>query len=758
MEHEVGIVEQRARRLADPDTAVLVGGLTISVLLSIWLTWGIWAPGMAAGDDTAAHVVRADYALQHFFTAGSLDGWQSSFGLGYQQFLFIGPGFTILVSLIQLLSFGALSPLDATKVATVISFALVPLALAFLAWAFGLGRRAAGIAAVLGVAVSSVYGGAGLNAIFGSGLLPNHLGSALLLMAFGGLVLVARRPSVRRIVFTAAASAALVATHPIAAIILTFLAAALVGALGTEWLTRHAGAIGNRLRPWLDRVAPEPGRTADVSAADVGAADVGARDVGAIDVGAATRSAPSGSNVARANGEGALERTPSMRSLLGEPVGRLAAMAAAGVLSIGMAGFVLVPLLAHGDLRGENSAWPDVAIGTRLVEIWRGEFLYRPWVALIVVVGFAFVLLLALGRRRGALTLVLTPVFYLVLARAFVSVTPDNIVAIQLTNRSIANIGLIALLPVAALLATPRRFATRVALATGSHPRPGNPLLLVANAAIPLGLALAVVLLPSGLDRHRATTVSPTAPLDAMATELAARVPVGARFATQRLPAQERALTGMSHPDLWLAWATGANTLNIYNLESSVVFEPVYEAEHLNDRPPQEVAERLARLGVSHLAVIDAGDIPGVMESPWFRAVWRDGSMAILEVQPKTGQPAPGDLVSADDPIGATLTDGDPQHLVIATSATVPTTATIAVGWSPKWRVAVNGTPVTASPTADKLMQVPVPAGPATITLDYAIDGADIVGRALTVLSLAIAIAALVIDGRRRREASIDPV
>ena len=135
----------------------------------------------------------------------------------------------------------------------------MPLSLAFLAWAFGLGRRAAGVAAVLGVAVSSVYGGAGLNAIFGSGLLPNHLGDALLLVAFGGVVLVARRPSTRRIVFTAAAAAALVATHPIAAIILGFLSAALVVAAGIEWLTVHGGALGDRVRPWVDRVAPAPG-------------------------------------------------------------------------------------------------------------------------------------------------------------------------------------------------------------------------------------------------------------------------------------------------------------------------------------------------------------------------------------------------------------------------------------------------------------------------------------------------------------------
>lgn len=715
----------RARRQVwrpDADTLVLGIGLAVSVLVSVWLTWGIWGTGVPAGDDTAAHVVRAEYAMEHFFSAGSLDGWQSSFGLGYQQFLFIGPGFSLLVATIEALTLGTMSALTATKVATVISFALVPLSVAFLAWAFGLGRRAAGVAAVLALAVSSAYGGAGLASVFGSGLLPNLLGSALLGFAFGGVVLVVRRPSVRRIVFAAAMAAALVATHPIAAIVLGFLSTALVLAAGTEWFAWNAAALGRRLAPWLDRVAPTPG---------------------------AAR-APTDPTAPTDRTEPAEPTGRWLLAVLAEPARRLVALAVAGTLAIGMAGFVLVPLLAHGALRGENSAWSDVPLGPRLVGIWRGEFLYRPWVALLVAVGFVFVGLLALGRRRGALTLVLTPVLYLVLARAFITLTPDNIVAIQLTNRSIANVGLLAMLPLATLVAVPRGFATRVALATGAHPRPANPATRAGDALVPVVLALLVVLVPSGLDRDKATVVTPTPSLDAMADQLRTLVPEGARFATQRLPARERALTGMSHPDLWLAWATGANTLNIYNLESSVVFEPVYEAEHLTDRPPEEVAARLSRLGVSHLALLDRAEATDLTRSPAFSTVWNDGSMAILEVLPGAGQPSPADLLTAPVPAEAALVRADPQHLVIEAATVQPTTATVAVAWSPKWRAAVNGTPVPTGATVDKLLQISLPGGPARVTLDYGLDGADLAGRALTAAALAIAIVALVGDRRRR--------
>ena len=727
MDEQVGAA--RRTRHVDGDTLTLWLGAATSVGLSIWLTWGIWAAGLPAGDDTAAHVVRADYAMEHFFTAGTLDGWQSSFGLGYQEFLFIGPGFSLLVATIQLLSFGTLSALTATKLATVIAFALVPLSVAFVAWAFGLGRRAAGVAAVLALAVSSAYGGSGLYAIFGSGLLPNHLGSALLGFAFGGVVLLVRRPSPRRIVFTAAAAAALVATHPIAAIILGFLAAGLILASGTEWFAWHAAAIGTRLRPWLDRVAP---------------------------MGTTTLEAPAPARDRTPGGATEPERF-SVHRLLAPPARRLVALGAAGALAIGMAGFVLVPLLAHGDLRGENSAWPDIPMATRLVAIWRGELLYRPWVALLVVAGFGFVALLALGRRRGALTLVLTPVFYLVLARGFIALTPDNIVAIQLTNRSLANVGLLALLPLAALLSAPTRVASHVARATVARPRPTSRVLVAADALVPVVLAVLVVLLPSGLDRDRATTVTPTPALQAMADELQVLVPDGARFATQRLPALERALTGMSHPDLWLALATGANTLNIYNLESSVVFEPVYEAEHLTDRPPEEVAARLARLGVSHLALLDVTEAAQLVASSSFATVWADGSMAILEVLPTAGQPPPASLATASAPLAAELVGADPQHLAIETTSAQPTLVTLAVAWSPKWRATVDGTPVPVGATTDDLIQIAVPGGAATITLDYGRDGADLLGWALTVASSTLAVAVLVVARRRRVGAASEP-
>ena len=144
------------------DQLTLFFGCALSVVLTLWMTNGIWAAGIPAGEDTAAHVVRSEYALSHIFNNFQIDGWQTSFGLGYQEFFFAGPGFSFVVAVVKVLSLGTLTTAGAFKVTIVLSFLTLPLAVAFLAWAFGLGTRAAGIAAPLTWVVSSGFGGAGL--------------------------------------------------------------------------------------------------------------------------------------------------------------------------------------------------------------------------------------------------------------------------------------------------------------------------------------------------------------------------------------------------------------------------------------------------------------------------------------------------------------------------------------------------------------------------------------------------------------------
>src|SRR3954451_8963798 len=135
------------------DTLVLVGGCAVAVLLGLWLTSGAWGGGPPAGDDVTAYVIRSDFAIHHLIPRLRVDGWSPNFMLGYQSFLFLGPGSTWAIALTRALTFGMLSTVGAVKVVSIVSFVVTPLTVAFLATSLRLTRRAAGLAAILSLAV-----------------------------------------------------------------------------------------------------------------------------------------------------------------------------------------------------------------------------------------------------------------------------------------------------------------------------------------------------------------------------------------------------------------------------------------------------------------------------------------------------------------------------------------------------------------------------------------------------------------------------
>src|SRR4051794_38109602 len=207
----------------------------IAMGVSLYLIRDIAHDGLPQGTDMGAHVVRAELALDRFFAGGRLDGWQDRFGLGYQQSLFLGPGFNVLVGLVTLLSLGTLSTLGAVKVAIVVSYVAMPPAVATLAWAYGLGRRSIGVAAILSLGVTVSLGGAGLAGLFTWALVPNALGAVFTVLGAAAVARTIRRPSVRRVLATAACLALVVLTHPWAAIALVLFALCFGTATGLDW-------------------------------------------------------------------------------------------------------------------------------------------------------------------------------------------------------------------------------------------------------------------------------------------------------------------------------------------------------------------------------------------------------------------------------------------------------------------------------------------------------------------------------------------
>jgi hypothetical protein len=203
-----------------------------------------------------AHLVRLDHGVSQLVAHGRLDGWLPRFYLGYQEFLFNGPGMTWAVAAARGVTFGVLSNSGGLMVIGVASFAAVPLATAFLARSIGLDRLAAGIAAVLSLLVSSLFG-VGLQGLYLTGLVPHQLGAVFFCLALGALLRVPIDARRRWMLLAAVSLVALAITHLISVLVLAVFLPLLViirprELLGRDCLARLAltGLLTAALAAW----------------------------------------------------------------------------------------------------------------------------------------------------------------------------------------------------------------------------------------------------------------------------------------------------------------------------------------------------------------------------------------------------------------------------------------------------------------------------------------------------------------------------
>lgn len=668
---------------------VLLTGVVIATVTAIWMTSDVWGGRAPGGDDVMGHLARTEFAIRHLISDGQLTGWDPRFILGYEEFLFLGPGFTWAVALVQAVSLGLLSVPGAFKVVVIGSFVAVPLSVAFLARSFGLGQRAAAAAAILSLAVNSNFGGMGVLGLFGIGLVPHQFAAPVFFLTLGGILRVLRKPSPRWIVFTTVMLAALVISHGRSVVVL---AVVVVIVLATMFVAQE-----------LERRRP-PDLTTLVS-----------REVG------------------RQLRQAGLRDTDEAIGRSGSTIGAtdalskqsLARLITVGVIAFGLSAFILVPLVAHRDLQGVITAWANVPFAERFGQIWRGETLFRPHIALLLAAGFAYGLIrYSTADRRYvgapyALAVAVTPIAYLAAAHAAVNIWPGNVITAQLPDRGLGFAGVLAVLPLSTLV--------------GRISRSLEPV----GGAVAMAVALAIVIVPldQTLDVAKQTP-EPVPQMQEAASQLARLVPEGARFVTQRDFPGEIGRTGLTHPDFWLAWASGRNTLNSFSVESTTSAGPAYESEHILDRPPDAVADALSRLGVTHLVTVSDAAAAQVSASSRFEEVWRSSPLAIFAVSSRAGQPEPAALVTASSPVGAGLVNAEPEHMVIQLEAPTATTATVAVGWSPKWHASLDGREVPLRPTDDGLLSLDLPPGESRLELDFRPDQWDWLGRLMTILTI----------------------
>jgi hypothetical protein len=638
-------------------------GVVVAVGLAVWSTRGAWGALPPHGEDVMAYLVRADFALPQLVAHGRLDGWFPRFYLGYQEFLFNGPGVTWAMAAVRAVTFGMLSNAGALKVVGVLSFAAVPAAMAFLARSLGLGRLAAGVAAVLSLLVSSGFG-PGLQGLYAVGLVSHQLGAPLFLLTLGALLRIPRDPRRRWVLLGAVSLAALLVTHVISVMILAVVFPLLAIGLRRELLSRAA----------------------------------------------------------------------------------LTRFALTGLAAAGLAAWWLVPALAHRELRGPVATWSTPPFGERISDIVNGRILFRPYTVWLIVAGWVYALIRVRHRRPFAVAIVTVPLVYLVIAHWAASRWPDNEIAMQLANRGLGYAGLLAILPLSAAIAALARLVSR---RLSTWPAAGP--VVVTGALV---MAVVIVLSQFGPDRRVASELEPPVPqLQHAATELQRTVPAGARFVTERDYPDEVSRTGVLVPPTWLAWASGRNSLNGWNLESSSTPQLDLEPDqYLGHRPADEEADVLSRLGVSHVVTVSDPLADTFAASDRFALTWRESPIAIFAVRAGAGQPAPDSLVATDAPATARAIRAEPERLRMRVDASTATSATVAVAWSPKWQGRLDGRPVALGHTEDGLIRVRFPAGRTTLELAYEPDGWDHLGVAISALTVALlaALGALALWRRRR--------
>lgn len=710
------------RRLAGPEGWLLmVVGPVVGLIIALWMTvpdWGARPPG---GADTLAHVIRAQFASAHLINHGLVDGWDPSFIVGYEEFLFDGPGLSWAVYLTRLLTFNTLSFTGAIKVIAVGSFAVLPLIVAFTARSFGLNRRAAGLAGILSLLIDSPYGGAGLSGMFSNGLITNGFGALFFFLTLGGSLRAMTQRQVRWVIFTGVSLAVLILTHGISVMVLgvmlpIIIALWVIGLHLPNSATFYARALRMskaQLSVEARPTAPAPGLASEPPPS------LATRSTGAID-------------------EPYQRSWSSYLSSLNAYWPSLGAVLMALVLGFVLSAVVLVPLEAHDNIRGPSSAWTTVPFGQLLLNIWQGALLLRPGIPPFFLAGAAYGIFRMWKGRPFAFAVVAAPITFLIVGNASLHYWTTNILTYQLTNRGLGYAGILATFPLAALIArATRSFPLRDILA--------------------IALAAGLVILPMGDQRQEAQQNPQAIPQMFKAVQiLKSVVPPTARFASEQ-SLKDLADTGVPYPDDWLAWASGRNTLDTFNIESAQAVGMSNVVYNLGSQNPAVSADDLAQAGVTDVVTVTVQTAHLLASSARFRKVWGSSPIAIFAVLPSPGQPAPAELITAQAPLKAKLVAGGPEYDKIDVEASIATQATLAIAWSPKWHASLDGKAVALTEAPDGLLQLDLPAGPHHLDVRFQRDFADYLGMAISLAALLGLLAYVALRWRRRRASEQGP-
>ncbi len=306
----------------------------------------------------------------------------------------------------------------------------------------------------------------------------------------------------------------------------------------------------------------------------------------------------------------------------------------------------------------------------------------------------------------------------------------------QMPWRSMTSIGVIALIPAASFLVAAADWSTGLlqqagqrvsALASlGQHRR------LLADV---LGIAVCMIFV-FGIDDRSTPRGELTDPIPAM-HETAARlhqlVPEGARFAVEEDFPTEIARLGVIAPARWLGWASGRNELNTFNPELNKS-ATAFVVREIHDGS-SGLGSRLAALGVTHVVTTSDETALRLTQNAELTLVEERRPVRIWAVA-ATERADPRALVSVDGgTLAATYERRSNEHHRFAVDVSQTVNATIAIAYSPRWNLTVDGRAVEPTPLFDGRMQFELTAGHHEIVLDYGRDWRTIVGGVVSTIA-----------------------
>lgn len=438
----------------------------------------------------------------------------------------------------------------------------------------------------------------------------------------------------------------------------------------------------------------------------------------------------------------------SRRATFGLP--SCSALAGSGLGAAALCAVWLYPFVESRHLAGRAATWVPPTFHEQIAEALRGRRLYDSALSNLVIAGWIFVVLVALrGRRRGLLPGAIAG-GSIVAVHIVRGLYPGDVTS-QMPWRAVTSIGVIALIPAAIMIvsvtdwfsALLQLIGRRVKILAGF----GRHRVIVAEV---IGIAICVGLVV-GIDQRANLPGDFTEPIPEMrqtAQLLHTLVPVTGRFAVEEDFPAEIGRLGVIAPGRWLAWASGRNELNLFNPELNRAAAGLAVREIHSVEPG--LAEHLATFGVTHIVSTSEETAARLAQSGGVTLLETRGPLRIWQTN-VTDRIDPRALLSVDSgTLAASYERKSNEHHRFVVDVSARTTVGIAVAYSPRWKLTVDGRAVTPQAYGDGRLKLELDAGRHDIGLDYGTDSRTVAGGVVSIVALALAFRVLWLTRRQK--------